>query len=712
MQKYRKYILGRLFLVLGLILLIPTGIIFQILRINVVRGEQLRELWSAQAIDYIPIPAQRGSILDANGNIMVTNTVAYTVAVDPIYRTMNSAKIDTICHILSHYSSYSKEYYLRKIKLAPNGSRYVVLGKNFGLNVYQSLYTLNFSGLILEEQYKRRYNYDSLAAHVVGFVNHNAIGMTGLENYYENYLKGEDGSQQIQRDRNNRIRAIIGVPKKKPEHGYNLKTTIDVHIQAIVEEELRRGAVKHKANKAVAIVMDPYTGAIKAMANYPSFNPNRIGVTDDENRRNYAVSDMIEPGSTFKVITALAAVDQKTVKMDEIFETPESGMKLIYGQWMRDHDPLGNLTFREVFSKSSNVATADIAMRFNKNDFYQNIRNLGFGNKTNIDLPNEVDGKLKRPHEWSQVSLPWMSVGYEILVTPLQLTQAYAAIANGGDLMQPFVVEEITNNENNIIYKHKLTKVRTVANQSTLETLLPIFESVVSDSGTANLAQIDGMTIAGKTGTAQKYFDGKYRTRYNASFIGFFPSRQPRYVCFILMDEPKTSIYGGTTAAPVFKQIALRLIGFDEELQRVYERDEKEHFAVLPNVTGYSKEEAEKLLKSLKLSVEFNGNGDTIASQEPNAGTILEFSQSILLITDSPAKIDEATTLLSVPDLSGLSMRDATELLLRHGLNFTKVGSGTVFAQYPKSGEKVKQGQRITVRGRALPLESLTGVKK
>lgn len=693
---------------LGVLLLLPAAIVTQVFRINVIEGEKLRELWSAQAVDYVPIPAQRGSILDANNTILVTNSVAYTVAVDPLYHSMTNKSIDTVCYILAVNTGQSKDYYLRKIKLAPKGSRYIVLGKNFGIDVYEDLYSLNQKGVILEEQYRRRYNYDSLAANVLGFMNHKAEGMAGLENYYNEELKGEDGTQQVQRDRSNRIRAIIGVPKKMPQHGYNIKTTLDVRIQAIIEEEVRKGVQRSKAEKGMAIVMDPTTGAIKAMVNYPTFNPNAPGSSEDENRRNFVISDMIEPGSTFKLLTAIAAVEQEKVTMDEKFETPESGQKLIYGQWMRDHDPLGTLNFRQVIEKSSNVATAEIAMRLNKNDFYQYVRNAGFGNATNIDLPGEEEGRLRKPHEWSQVTLPWMSVGYEIQVTPIQIAQAYAAFANNGIIMQPYITDEILDENGDVIKKHKPIEVRKIAKESTLEILKPIFRGVVSDSGTANLALVEGLDVVGKTGTAQKYENGKYRTRYRASFVGFFPADNPRYVCLVLMDEPRTSIYGGTTAAPVFKQIATRLVGMDEELQKRLHQTKPEYFAKLADYIGKDARVIKDLLKQSRIKTNIEGKGSVVVAQNPEPGTEIQEHDEVTLTLGEP-KLIVASEQVEVPDVVNSSMREATMKLLEFGLTFQKIGSGTVIAQFPKAGSSVRKGTQITVRGKALDFEKVTG---
>src|SRR5699024_6792568 len=290
------------------------------------------------------------------------------------------------------------------------------------------------------------------------------------------------------------------------------------------------------------------------MANYPTYNPNNSATLNASNRRNVAVADMIEPGSTFKLVAAIAALEQDKVDYNEKIETPESGKLKIHGQWMRDHDPLGTLTFPEVIAQSSNVAISKIAMRLSRETFYQYARNLGFGTPTNLDLPNEETGRLQKPYEWSKVTLPWMSIGYEVQVTPIQLAQAYAAFANGGRMMRPYLVRKIVDSEENVVWKQENVVVRSIAEEETLEKLYPSFKKVVSDSGTAAQAQVEGMTIAGKTGTAQKLIDGRYTNEYRSSFVGFFPADNPRYVALVILDGPDTyPPYGGWTAGPIFR---------------------------------------------------------------------------------------------------------------------------------------------------------------
>lgn len=708
----RTVVMGRMFLLLGLILLIPFAILMQILRVNVIEGDGLRELWSTQAIDFIPIPAQRGNIYDANGSLLVTNSANYKVAVDPHAPTTTADQLRLISQVLSEHTDRSASFYNSRIQNSPDRSRYIVLERSVSVQAYEDLRELGIRGLILEEEYKRNYNFGTLSAHVLGFVNHNIDGMTGLEAQYNTVLKGEDGLQQVRKDRQNRIFSYVGAPKKFPRQGYSLHTTIDAYIQAITEEELESGMKRHRAKLGTAIVMDPKTGAIKAMANYPTFDPNNPATIDSENRRNFAVADMLEPGSTFKLVTALAAVEQGVIDFDEIFETPANGRKTIHGQLMRDHQPLGNMDFTGVIARSSNIATSEISMRMEPTVFYQYARNMGFGTPTNIDLPNELGGRLQRPYEWSRVTLPWMSIGYEVQVTPIQLLQAYAAFANNGNMMRPYLVERVADEFGNTVQKKSPSTVRRIAKQSTIDRLLPIFEEVVSDSGTAEWASVKGLRIAGKTGTAQKYIDGRYQAIYRASFVGFFPVDDPKYVMLVILDEPSSSIYGGFTAGSIFKEMATRIAGLDDNIHRdlfdgqIVSTESK----VIPQMVGLAPASARSILNGKQMAVRTTGTGDIVIEQIPSAGNEIIGNTPVTLKLGNVLPDSIPTDFAQIPDLRGMNMRQATTLLLTRGLQVETIGSGTIYDQFPRAGDLMRKGRTVTVRGRARTMQQATTV--
>ena len=711
-MEHRTSIISRMFILMGLLFLLPFAIGVQMVRVNLIEGEGLRELWNSQAIDTIEIPAQRGNIYDANGSLLATNSTVYKIAVDPFAPGTTRDDLENVGAVLSNHTQRPESYYRNKIATAPSNSRYIVLERSISVQAYEDVRELDIRGVILEEEYKRTYNFGTLSAHTLGYVNHNMDGMTGLEASYNKILKGKSGEQQVRRDRSNRIFAFVGAPRQQPQQGYSLHTTIDSYIQAIVEEELEAGIERHKAKHGSAIVMDPKTGAIKALANFPTYDPNSPAAATSENRRNFAISDMYEPGSTFKLVTAIAALEQDAVDFDEIFETPENGRLQIHGQWMRDHDPLGDLTFKETIAKSSNIATSEIAMRLDPKTYYQYARNLGFGTPTNVDLKNEVGGRLQKPFEWSGVTLPWMSIGYEVQATSMQLAQAYAAFANGGKLMKPYIVSHITDEYGNIKEKTSPSVVRKIAGEETIERLQPVFEAVVSDSGTAEWASVDGLRIAGKTGTAQKYIGGRYTANYRASFVGYFPVEEPSYVVLVMLDEPTTVYYGGVTAGSVFKEVAKRIAGLDESIRKSVTPGNTfvaVDSLVAPQLKGQPVESAKALLDRNGFVYKTSGEGNVVISQTPDASEKIARNSFVELQLGTMDDFAE-DGMITVPDLRDMNMRSATALLNDLGLNIERIGSGTIYNQFPLAGENMRPGRTVVVRGKARSMENVTQI--
>ena len=729
MQEFRGAIMGRMFVMLGILLLLPAALLVQLVRINFIEGEGLRQLWNKQAITEIAIPAERGNIYDRNGTLLATNTIDYRMALDPKVPGMTQAQIDSVLATLGRTTGKGKAYYQGILKDAPTRSRYVVLEKTMNSMQKEELANLGIRGVILEENYRRSYTFGSLAAHAMGFVNHEMKGRIGLESHYDKELRGVDGVQQVRKDAFQRVFEYVGAPRKLPIEGYDLHTTIDASIQAILEDELQVGVQRYQANYGTGIIMNPTTGEILAMANYPSYDPNVPGDINEENRRNFAIADMVEPGSTFKLVTAIAAVEQGVIEDGELFETPEDGAVHIHGLTLRDHDPLGTMNFEEVIQQSSNVATAEIAMRLDNDTFYQYARNLGFGTPTHVDIAGEESGRMAKPFEWSLVSLPWMSHGYELLSTPLQTTQAYAAFANRGNLMRPYLVKEITNSNGQVVEQFQPTRIRRVAKATTLDKLYPVFESVVSDSGTGDLAQIPGLRIAGKTGTAKKVVNGMYSNRYRGSFVGFFPVDAPQYVLYIMLDEPKPVGYGGYTAGPIFKQVALRIAGLDQDLQQqlVQHDNNNNTFAIAPSLLGLSPEQAGDLLESLYIPYDIEGEGEWVVKQHPAPGDTL-FTKKRLQLQIHPKsglinphkdsqtalKVAETNEIerIELPDLRGMSMRTAHSMLAELGLKTQRIGSGTIYAQFPLAGEFTRPGRTVTLRGKARSFEQISGQTK
>jgi cell division protein FtsI (penicillin-binding protein 3) len=703
-----------MYIVFGLILFIPGAIVIQLLRINFGAGSALRQLWGDQAIDTISIPAKRGDIYDDKDRLLVTNSAAYKVAIDPHLPGLTKAQIGKVCTTLAKHSQHSARYYQEKIGSAPRRSRYVVLAVGASLAAYTALQGLNMRAVILEENYKRKYNYNRLAAHTLGYVNYALNGQAGLEKEYNKQLEGSNGMQQVRRDRNGNIFAYVGAPKKQPVQGYSLHTTLDLHIQAILQQELKAGVKRTESNYGTAVVLNTQTGAVKALANYPTFNPNNPSTLSVNNQRNFAIADMVEPGSTFKLVTAIAAVEQHKVNFTEKFKTPPSGQIEIYGQWMRDHESLGTMSFAQCIQESSNICVSEIAMRLSNDTFYQYARNLGFGTPTGIDLPEEAPGKLKKPYKWTKVSLPWMSIGYGVLATPIQLAQAYAAFANGGIMMRPYIVKSIMNSKGRTVKEFHPAEVRRIAREQTIKKLKPVFAGVVSDSGTAPKARVKGLPIAGKTGTAQELINGQYRHVYRGLFVGFFQIDHPKYLCLVMMDKPKKGLpYGGWVAAPVFHDVAKRIAGIDNDIEQKIISDKRTDtlWAYVPNLEGLQMKEARALLDNQQLSYAVQGKGSWVISQTPAGGTVLKRGEKIILKRSSTQVAADTAGLAkgyaNVPDLEDMSMRKALRLIGERGFKAKMIGSGTIYKQFPKPGRHLKKGQTIIVRGKEPSLEQL-----
>lgn len=657
----RESISSRMVFLLGMILLLPMAIGVQLMRVQFVSGDGLRELWSRQAIGEVAVPARRGHILDRNGRVLVSNHVGTRLILDPQAPGMDAAAIDSVLSVLSAGDPARRARY-RHIVDGPHVSpRYILLERDAPLGVVDALRGLGLNGLIFEESFRRAYHYGSLASHVLGYLNYEGSGMTGLEAQYQATLQGRDGVRQVRFDKYGNIASYLGAPTRMPEHGYDIQTTLDATIQAIVEEELDKAIQRHRALRGTAIVMDPATGEILAMASIPRYDPNDpLGTAVDaegsprEAQRNLAVSDMIEPGSTFKLVTAVAAIEEGVARMDEVFRTPADGDTLIHGQTMRDHRPLGTLTFSQAFSRSSNIAVSEIAMRLQPDVFFQYARRLGFGNPTNIDLPSEAPGLLRRPYEWSQVTLPWMSIGYEVLSTPIQVLQAYAAFANGGRMMRPYVVRRVLDPEGREHIRTEPASVRRIGSRATIETLRPVFREVLSDSGTATLAAVQGISASGKTGTAKKFIDGEYRDAYYASFVGFFPERAPRYTVLVMLDEPRLGSAGGWTAGRTFAEITKRIAGYDGRiatdayaamLKQAGADTVRRGSVRVPDMRGWSVDEAVRMLELLEIPHSLlpeEAPGSTLVSaQSPAPGEWLVRGNPLILY-NTPASQDRS----------------------------------------------------------------------
>ena len=664
-------------------------------RIHVGEGAELRARGEEQAESVIELAAQRGAILDRRGRALAVNTARYEVAADPTVPGFDD-HADELYAILGEATGRGGDHFRRLVR--DRASRqYVVLVRDLDEAAKDQLDAAGIDGLIVRGSYRRRYNYGTLASHVLGHVTRDMDGVAGVEMLLDADLQGTPGRQAVQRDRRGVVKAVVGGTRVEPEHGENVVLTIDLVRQAILEEELARGVQAAGAQWGTAVALDPKTGAILALANVPTFDPNRAGAFSNAARRNHAVVDRLEPGSTFKLVTAVAALESETVTTASALDTG-AGWHVFHGRTMKDSHGYGRITFGDAIQKSSNIAMALVAERMGRGPLYRAARDLGFGQPTTVDLPGEVSGTLRKPEDWGTLTLPWMSTGYSVEVTPLQIAVAYAALANGGLLVRPHVVAERRNAATGeTVWTAPPDSVRRAFSAETAEALMPYFEAVVGEGGTAPLAAVEGLRVAGKTGTAQRATAGGYAKSYRSSFAGVFPVEDPEVVLVVVLDGATNGFYGGQVAAPIFGATARRWVGtFPRVAERVAPavRPAPREAIRLPRVTGLPTTLAAHRLQAEGLSVKADRDRPWApAASRPAPGDTVRLSQTVRL--DAAEDAGGAV----MPDLRGRSVREAVAWLRALGAEPRVVGRGVVRSQSVRAGGAVPR--QVTITGGA-----------
>ncbi len=683
----KDQILARMYVVLTLFSLLPLLIAGQVVWIYFAESEELRVQGERQARSHVELPAKRGLILDRAGRTLAVNISRYDVALDPTVAGFSSVR-ESFFDKLSRLTGPSASALRRKVRDRAS-EKFVFLVRGINEEQKEKVASWAVPGVILQPKFARRYNYGKTMAHVLGHIDADGTGKAGLELQYDAFLNGVPGRRAVQRDRRGVIKTVVGGAVVEPKHGETLVLTLDLIRQTILEEELARGVAESGAQWGAAIAVDPKTGAILALANVPTFDPNRPSAFSTTTRRNHAITDRMEPGSTFKLVSAAALLERGLVTMEELVDTG-AGWVVFHGRTMRDTHANGTISFAEVIVKSSNVGMAKTASKMKPGDLYQYARNLGFGQPTWVDLPGEVGGLLKHTSQWSGTTLTSMSIGYEIDVTPLQLLMAYAALANGGLLLQPYLVAERRDLAGQTLWRAendpaRRDSVRRVFKKKTARTLLPVFERVVNE-GTARQAQVEGLPIAGKTGTARKTVGGSYGKGYRATFVGFFPADDPQVAMVVVMDEPKTSIYGGVVSAPVFKRVAERWVGtfpaIAGRMAPARTLPEAQAQAV-PDVVNYPAAVAVLRLRAAGYRVApVASSMASVAGQMPEAGALKKPGTPVHLTLAGEAE----TPRTLMPDLKGLGAREAMFWLRAHDVKVRFEGRGQVVRQSPEAG--------------------------
>ena len=611
----------------------------RLFKIMVIDSEQYKQQGISQAQKNETLLAVRGNIYDRNNIPLTQNIIHYSLGAQTFKikdRAEFAAKI-------ANSTGRDIEYYLKKIDTKKS---FVVIEHKLRQNKVKPLLEQIIPGLVVERKSRRYYPQENIASQTVGFTDVDDKGLTGIEKEFNSYLAGKAGWVVKQVEGKGRSQIKTSFPIKPPIDGSNIQLTIDLEYQSILHEELNRRINETNAKGAIGIIINPQNGSILAMSSMPDFNPNQHGLSPIENQKNRVLTDQFEPGSTYKVVTATAAVATNAVSLYEEFNCKEGKIN-VAGKIISDHEIFGLLTFPQIIAHSSNVGMIKIAQKLGQEPLYTFSRDFGFGSPTGIQFPGESKGKLRQTKNWSEMSLAEVSIGYEVGVTALQLASAYAAIANGGYLIKPRLIKQIFSAKGEIIYSEKPEIIRKIGNPEIMETVKDMLVDVVQ-YGTGEKAKIKGWSIAGKTGTAYKFIDGAYSNKYISNFAGFFPAEKPQVVGVIILDEPKYGYHwGGYGAAPVFRRIAQRIINVDDSIKHhkkekrptetVIANNDNEKslialstvnslkkyqdgYAIVPNVRGMSIRKAKSILKKSNLRAKFEGSGQVVW-QSPAPGT-------------------------------------------------------------------------------------------
>jgi len=640
---------------------------------------QIQVLHSSYYRQYIPIlsqkklilEAKRGTIYDRNHHILAFDMRFYSFAAEPPIQT-DPAKIALVLSevIGGDYSSF-----LEKLQ-RPSGFVWLARGVPASVAERIRLEPGERKVYAVPEEH-RSYPFDHVAGQVLGFTDIDNVGRSGIEYTYEALLRGEPGFKIIQQDALANPRPSLELPEKKPVDGKSLILTLDLKYQMIAEEELERGVREVGAKGGIVIMVQPRTGEVLAMACDARFNPNEPGRYPLSAQRNRAITDCFEPGSTFKIVAAAAALEEGVQSPEDLIFC-ENGRLTVPGGEIQDYKPFGWLTFQRVFEKSSNVGMAKVAGKLSAQTLYRYARDFGFGTLTGIDLPGEAPGTLHKPSKWTGGGVYRVALGYGLSVTALQLTMAYAAVANEGWLMKPLTVKAIQSPDGKTLRQIEPQVVRRVISEKTARTLRRFLIGVV-ERGTGREARLEGIQVAGKTGTARKYLpeEGRYsEEKYIASFVGFLPADNPQLVCTVVIDEPRKGYYGGEVAAPIFNRIVRRIL---DSIQP-------------PRVASRS-------LNSPGNGT--NGHGDHRSNGHNGNGSAFRIPSAPPARKPGSAKVlPSAKATVEVPNVVGLPMREAVHKLLQRGLKMQINGSGWVVRQHPAPGQRVEPGQVCVIEAK------------
>ena len=650
----RKWLKFRIATLLAFFLVLFIALGSRAFQLQILSSKALKARAEKQHTQALQLQPDRGIIFDRNGEKLAATIMADSVCADP-------SKIDNpgeAAKALASVLGTDKTLIQKKLSGAKN---FCWIARRIAPEQVDRVQELGIEGIFIVKEPKRFYPSGELAGHLIGFVGSDANGLEGLELKYDQQLKGNPEKLLWTRDaKGKRLYPRVEKPEAAQKENYNLVLTIDSRIQHLVESNLK-AAVKSKGAKGgFAIVMDPRTGEILALANEMAFDPNNFSTVDAGTGKNKAITDCFDPGSTFKPFLAAAALEEGVVKETDLFNCENGNYRVadrvIHEAQRKRH---GTLNFREIIKYSSNIGSVKVAEKLGKEKFYQYIRNFGFGAKTGIDLPGEVSGLLRPVETWTRVDAATIAFGQGISITAIQLITALSAIANQGVLMKPFVVRGLMDRKGKLVQAYHPTAVRRIVSPETAKRLTHIMTDVVgAEDGTGKQARIVNVAVAGKTGTSQKFDFTRHvysSERVKTSFMGFFPSDDPQVAILVILDEPQRDKWGGVAAAPVFRDIG------------------------------------EQILTRFKTNIRDN---PLVEEERPGMDMKLKLA-SAPAPQAVQASSDEDDT--RIPDFRGMSIREVLKKSKEKGLDIQIIGSGWATTQQPEAGRPAPENRLCSV---------------
>ncbi|MBQ2699960.1 MAG: PASTA domain-containing protein [Clostridia bacterium] len=697
------FIRKRLWLLTVILVLLFGAVSLRIGSLTVFQGEALTargvRQWTRQGV----VAARRGSLVDCNGETLVISATAYIVCANPRQISDDGAFLDVVCPILEIDRQNAAK------KIADKSKASVILKRQVPREVVDTLRQKMqepvmqkngvLKGLTFDEDTRRWYPKGAFLSQVLGLTNVDSVGQSGLEQQYETLLKGTPGSFTTQVDAKARTLPDGETAYIAPQAGCTLKLTIDASIQGFCERAMNECLAVNNAKAVHCIVMDVKTGGILAMVSKPDYDPNSPPRNEIETlqrlMRINLISDVYEPGSTFKILTTAAALDSGMATPDDRFYC--SAKVQVDGDtircWGRPH---GAEDLRQGLQNSCNPVFVELALRMGQDTFYRYLRAFGLGVKTGIDLPGESGGILINSRYVKNVDLARIGFGQSVAVTPVQLLAAAASVVNGGKLMRPYLVEEVLDDLGQVLERTQAQVVSTPISPQTSQTMRQMLQSVVEEGGGKNAA-IPGYAIGGKTGTAQVYKDGKIvRDVHIGSFLGFAPANDPQFALLVIVDEAQVPVdYGSATAAPYARMILQDTLSY-LQIPPSDPNATPAPMVITPDLRGMTLSQGKRAVAQLGLGLISDEAGEVITDQTPAPGAQTPVGSQVMAYTyqGEPTRVEE---LVRVPDVKGLSIVEASRALRARELEMIMEGSGVAVSQSPRAGEYVPPQTPITV---------------